>query len=554
MTTGARLHRRTGRHAAAHARGFTLIELMIAIIVSSIVVLGVFAFSTIQQTTAAMHQRDVRMQQALEGAMWTMGRDVRAAGLGFARTCTELRVWDAAQSRLVNPGGAASPTQAYRDLVTGEAYWVLRDGIQVHWDSDGATSWDGNQGTSAAEDSAADSFDVIFAEANYLQAVGAFTLAGPVNTANQQVVIRTHPTALDSGNAQHLAAVRQLFPPGTFFLIAAPPQGGAEFEAQAQSQCPLLQITDDVQPGAAANEWILPVSSVSGFNADLNALLAQDENGSPPENPPGFQLDDWDPARVNAAGSLVVPLGRLRWSRYEIDYSAPGLPYLVRRDIIGFLEGDPANLGTAMDYPFCQQGQCPAPQLHLPGGQSPPGAVAVGPMIEDMQVAVGCDGYSAAGAAAATPPLAPPDTTPQDFGEKGPASGPNQGVPNFEVDEYEPPNQPTIDEWLGNSPGESWAPDCVYYGTAQYHASQWGTIEGNLNPPPNFRMSPQVLRITLVASAETSSADGGIASTTVPALEDRAAMISFVPGRRERFVLTERFAPSNLRWRNPLVP
>ena len=94
------------------ARGFTLIELMIAIVVSSIVVLGVFAFSTIQQTTSAMHQRDVRMQQALEGAMWSVGRDVRQAGLGFARRCTELRIWDAQQSRLINPGAAASTNQA----------------------------------------------------------------------------------------------------------------------------------------------------------------------------------------------------------------------------------------------------------------------------------------------------------------------------------------------------------------------------------------------------------------------------------------------------------
>lgn len=536
------------------ARGFTLIELMIAIVVSSIVVLGVFAFSTIQQTTSAMHQRDVRMQQALEGAMWSVGRDVRQAGLGFARRCTELRIWDAQQSRLINPGAAASPNQAYRDLVTGEAYWVLRDGIQAHWNSDGANSWDGNQGTSAAPDSAADSFDVIFAEANYLQSVGAFTLSAAVDPATQQVVVQTHPSALDNTNAQHLDAVRQLFPPGTFFLIAAPPKGGAEFEAQAQSQCPLLQITDDVQPGPSSNEWILPVSNVSGFNADLDALLVQDTNGTPPEAPPGFQMDDWDPARVNAPGALVVPLGRLRWSRYEIDYSAPGLPYLVRRDIIGFLEGDPANLGSAMDYPFCQQGQCPAPQLHLPGGQSPPGAVAVGPMIEDMQVAVGCDGYTAAGAAAVASPIPPPDTTPQDFGERGPASGPNQGVANFEVDEYVPPAQPNIDEWLGNAPGEAWAPDCVFYGTAQYFAAQWGTIEGNLNPPANFRMSPQVVRITLVASAETPSPGGGVASTTVPALEDRAAMASFVPGPRERFVLTERFSPANLRWRNPLIP
>src|SRR5690606_15496956 len=108
-------------------------------------------------------------------------------------------------------------------------------------------------------------------------------------------------------------------------------------------------------------------------------------------------------------GSSIIPLGRLRWSRYEIDYTTPTMPYLVRYDIIGYRPGiDPGNLG-GVDYPHCIAGECPAPQLHLPGSGNPPAAVAIGPLIEDMQVAVGCDGYTIAGAAIPLPPLPPPE-------------------------------------------------------------------------------------------------------------------------------------------------
>ena len=51
----------TTKHPNAHglrsSRGFSLIELMIAIVVGGIVLMGIFAFGSIQQTTAAMHRR-----------------------------------------------------------------------------------------------------------------------------------------------------------------------------------------------------------------------------------------------------------------------------------------------------------------------------------------------------------------------------------------------------------------------------------------------------------------------------------------------------------------
>jgi prepilin-type N-terminal cleavage/methylation domain-containing protein len=531
-------------------RGFTLIELMIAMVVSAIVILGVFAFSSIQQTTASLHDRNVRIQQALEGAMWRISQDVRDAGSGFARRCTELRVWDATTGQLINPGAPELPQNAYVDPITDESYWVLRDGIQAHWNSTGANTLQGALASSATPDSAADSFDVIVADASYLQADGVFTLLAPIDASAETLVVTTS-TLLDNGNPDHLAQVQQLFPPGTFVAVArAPGPGVMPMRPEIQGQCLLLQITDDVAPDpSASNQWILPIGSMSGFNADLAAML-QDTNGDitscPAEVP---QCDDWEPATRDAQpGAGVIPLGRLRWSRYEIDYTVPTMPYLVRYDIIGYRqEFDPGNLGS-VDYPHCSAGSCPAPQLHLPGSNNPPAAVAIGPMVEDMQVAVGCDGWTPDGAALPTPPLPPPDVG---FEEQGPSGGPVPNIANRIVDENAFGAGRNEDEWLGNAIDENLAPDCVFYGTAEYNMAAWQAFEGS-TPPPAFRMSPQTIRITLTGTIETAEAAGGFAREDLVAVEDRPAMASTV-GRRMRYTLTERFTPKNLRWRDPSV-
>lgn len=527
----------TRRRAQA---GFTLIELMVAMIVSAIVVLGVYAFSAIQQSTASLHERNVKVQQALEGAMWTMAQDVRAAGLGFARLCTELRVYDVSSGRLVNPGAAADPALAVRDAVTNEAYWVLRDGLQAHWQSGLGVDLPGDLARSSSPASPADSFDVVLADSAYVSSYGVFRLAAPVAAGDAVITVRSS-TLLSNSNVAHLAQVQQLFPPGTFFLVARTPGPGVNpARPENHGQCALLQITGDVQPAAGDDQlWQLPVDgAVSGFDADLGALFDT-----------SIDVPDWN-ASDGAIDASIVPLGRLRWSRYEIDYTIPTLPYLVRYDIIGFREGvDPNNLGAASDYPHCGAGECPAPQLHLPGSDSPPAAVAVGPMIEDMQVAVGCDGYTAVSAAAATPPLTPPDAG---FEEVGPSEGPTAGLPNQQIDENASGNGRDADEWLGNARAEQTAPDCVYYGTAERAAAQWVAVEGSQTPPPPFRMSPQTIRITLVGSSESDEAAGGLASTQVLAVEDRPPVDSPV-GNRQRFTLTEVFTPKNTRWRDPTV-
>ncbi|MCH9687906.1 MAG: hypothetical protein K0V04_41130, partial [Deltaproteobacteria bacterium] len=345
---------------------------------------------------------------------------------------------------------------------------------------------------------------------------------------------------LDNNIAEHLAQVQQLFPPGTFFAIARTPDPADNpMRSDFQGQCAVLQITGDVEavPGNS-QQWRLPTNpGQSELNANFAALFDTSAEAA-----------DWNTVQDNTVDASILPLGRLRWSRYEVDYTIPTLPYLVRYDILGFRDGDPENFG-AIDYPHCLAGQCPGPQLHLPGSNDEPGAVAVGPMVEDIQVAVGCDGYTAVAAANASPAIVPPDPG---FEEQGPSGGPTPGQPNFQVDENLPGDQRDRDEWLGNARNEVSAPDCVYYGTGEINAAQWSLVEGDQNPPPSFRMSPQSIRITLVASSETDEAAGGFAGPDVLAVEDRAPLPSPV-GVRQRFTLTEVFTPRNLRWRDPTV-
>jgi hypothetical protein len=364
-----------------------------------------------------------------------------------------------------------------------------------------------------------------------------------VAAGDTTLAVRT-AISLDSSDAARVAEVQQLFPPGTFVLLMVTPGATTvPLSPLVQRQCVLLQVTGDIQPGVADDQWVVPIDGTSGFN-DLAGLLA-DVAGDDCSGKPTPCTDDWEPADLAPGTASVVPLGRLRWSRYEIDFSIPALPYLVRYDLIGYQAGvDPGNLGAGPDYPHCTAGACPMPQLHLPGSASPPTAVAIGPIIEDMQVAVGCDGWLPA---SAVDPMPAPDVG---FEEEGPALGVNAGVANNQVDENTfDSNERDTDEWLGNAVDEQRAPDCVYYGTGQVDAADWDGIEAT---PAAFRMSPQTLRISLIGSSETVDAAGGLATDVLPPLEDRIATQSLV-GLRQRITLSERFTPDNARWRDPLV-
>jgi prepilin-type N-terminal cleavage/methylation domain-containing protein len=546
------------RHDPRGQRGFSLIELMVAVVVSGIVLLGVFAFGSITQTNAARHRGMMRVQQSLEGAMHSMGLEVRSAGLGFARACTELRVWDENSGKLINPGAVdgANISDAVVDGITDEPYWVLRDGIQAHWRSDaafGVSSINGTETFSSSPTSGADSFDVISGDPSITTALNLFTLVArpsvSASDATLTVESASSGTPLDSSNAAHLSWVRQLFPPGGFVVVAAA-HDALTFAPAFQQQCALVQITGEVAAGSSNNQWEIPISDASDFNADLSQLF----EGGPTDADPTLAGGDWDPAVADgtlaADASGVIALGNLTWSRYEIDYTFSERPYLVRADIIASKAGDthPADTPITDDYPQCVASDCDMPALHLPGSGDEPPRTAVAPMIEDMQVSVGCDGH--ASGTVVGPLSIGPETG---FDEKGPETGePRALTPNTRVDEWT--NDKGQDEWVGNHAGETWAPDCVYYGTGERNSTQWAasSFDSESGVAPGFRLSPSTIRITLLAKPQEQQNTDADFGDDLFGIEDRPKMDSQAPGR-EYVTLTERFTPRNLRWRDPAL-
>lgn len=556
----------TRKHLLARSRGFTLIELMVAILVSGIVMMGVFAFATIQKDTANLQQRQVLLQQALEGSMHSIGTDLRMAALGFGRICSEVRIWSEAEGKLINPGAMRADNLAnvYVDQITREPYWVLRDGVQAHWRSGpdaGATSMAGLEATSASPSSAADSFDVFRGELNMVPGSGVFEVQSlPAASSSNAVIEFESSNLLDSGNSVQQQAVRQMFAPGSFVLIV-PVSAPLSYVTENQSQCALVQVTAEVEPGGGSTGWRLPVGNASQFNANLAQLLNAD-NGvtlTPDDASMGAVISkngsrfgaDWDPGTTPRFE--LIPLGRARWARYEIDYTVPERPMLVRSDIIGWRQGDPV-VSITNDYPGCTGGVCRMPTLYLPSANMQPPRVAIGPMIEDMQVAVGCDGWAPDSTPVADNLVPPPDLG---FEERGPASGPFANMANRKVDERDQDDDRGNDEWVGNA-NETWAPDCVSWGTGERNALEWATSGPAMEalPAPGFRLSPQVVRVTLLAKPDTMAGGSNVATdplyNQLVAIEDRPTMNSVV-GNREYRTLTERFSVRNSHWRDPAL-
>ena len=93
----------------------------------------------------------------------------------------------------------------------------------------------------------------------------------------------------------------------------------------------------------------------------------------------------------------------------------------------------------------------------------------------------------------------------------------------------------------------------MYYGTGEFRRSAWpssGPTSETL-VGPGFRTSPQVFRVTIAAKSETESQFTDAPSVLYP-IEDRPEINSVAPGS-EYYTVTETFAPSNLRWRNPFM-
>lgn len=562
-------------------KGFTMVELMVAMMVAGIVLTGIFSFASVQRGLASDHGRQVRAEQGLDGAMWSIGKDINQAGLGFARTCSELRIWDGERGRLLNPGAIQAPGAAVLnvvDKITKDPYWVLRDGIQAHWNSASKKSLTGVKKLSSYPDSAADSFDVIRGDGNFVASTGLFHVDtsswkdGSLRSGSDAVLTLKSVTSssgtsavsrLDSSSEKDLAAVQQIFVPGNFVMIMARGNGDASFRAAQQRQCVLLQITGNVSAGGNRETWTLPIADSSKFNSDLPNLLGM--SGAAAYYKPTTRngsiggTGDWEPGVLDDA--VVVPLGLLRWSRYEIDYTQAENPYLVRSDIIGVHRGDGSFSSGSVSYPSCPDKKCPAPKLRLPGLDDKIPRYAIAPMIEDMQVATGCDGYSQAAVDARKAQINDPHST---MMIPGPDAGFDEldkaSSANLKVDEAKDFDGRSIDEWLGNAVGETWAPDCVFYGTGQTYAEAWNQMSFGLGGSESaggvaFRHSPQVIRVSLVARQDGKgvASPGGDRIDELKPLEDRGAIKSFVSGYLTQ-TRTERFSPPNLRWRDPAIP
>lgn len=559
-----------------------MIELMVAMVIAGIVLTGIFSFAAMQRGVAGEHARQNRAQQGLDGAMWSMGQDINQAGLGFVRSCSELRIWDEKGQRLLNPGAIQDSGQlsdVALDAVTKEPFWVLRDGIQAHWHSASLTSLTGAANTSAADDSASDSFDVILGEGSFVAASGVFSVdmapwndGSLVSSESAQLHLKSASDStgsvslgkMDSLLPQDLAAAQQIFVPGSFVMVMATGNDDSAFRVTQQSQCMLLQVTGNLISGGDSESWRLPISNTSDFNANLTELLgltgASAKYAPKARNASIGGTGDWQPGALSQA--WIVPLGNLRWSRYEVDYQQAKQPVLVRSDIIGVRRSDPTISSGSVTYSACPDKKCPAPLLRLPGGDAVPPRYAIAPMIEDLQVATGCDGYTLASVdeqnTKINDPHSPLMIPPPDPGYE---ETDKRSVANVMVDEATDFAGRSQDEWLGNAVDESWGPDCVYHGTGQIYADQWKALPyrsggSPATNAPAFRHSPQLVRVSLVARQDGKgiAAPGGSAATTqLSALEDRSSLPAFAPGQMTQ-VRTERFSPPNLRWRDPSMP
>lgn len=69
-----------------HQDGFTIVELFVALVLSSLVVIAIYSAYTIQQKTYTAQNQVVEMQQNLRAAMDVMTREIRMAGYDSSAT------------------------------------------------------------------------------------------------------------------------------------------------------------------------------------------------------------------------------------------------------------------------------------------------------------------------------------------------------------------------------------------------------------------------------------------------------------------------------------
>jgi prepilin-type N-terminal cleavage/methylation domain-containing protein len=102
-------------YKANSAAGFTLVELLVALIVSSIIGIAVVSNSISQQQSADKVREVSLMQQQLRGAMYIMEQDIRIAGYDPQASelfgVTNIQRWNITDENTAPvPNGGGSPS------------------------------------------------------------------------------------------------------------------------------------------------------------------------------------------------------------------------------------------------------------------------------------------------------------------------------------------------------------------------------------------------------------------------------------------------------------
>ena len=159
----------------AGARGFSLVELMVALLVMAIVLVGVYSTFFRSQNRSAMVSRTAEQRQHARAAMQLLERETRMAGSGWGRLT--IRGWNSgANWNLdgVNPAPDTSTTAAAGDSVVLVGAWQAATTLTA----DMALATTDAQVASSAGFAAGDLFIVTDGTAAFLFQVTAVT-SGP---------------------------------------------------------------------------------------------------------------------------------------------------------------------------------------------------------------------------------------------------------------------------------------------------------------------------------------------------------------------------------------
>jgi type IV pilus assembly protein PilW len=114
-----------------HKKGMTLIELLIALVISAIVLAGVYRIFISQSKAYSVQDQVVEVQQSVRGAMEVLSRDVRMAG--FDDDNLNSKYTDGTYIRVLHP--IATPLSDHSITVTYEYFdrtLGVPDGYQLH--------------------------------------------------------------------------------------------------------------------------------------------------------------------------------------------------------------------------------------------------------------------------------------------------------------------------------------------------------------------------------------------------------------------------------------